>query len=79
MKKNDDYWVRELHTKHGALRKQLEIPKGKKIPITLLSKIKQTELREVIKNPTKIGKQKIKVTPLLKKRAVLAWNYKHMK
>jgi len=73
------YWVTQVHVKHGALHKQLKIPEGKKIPMTLLKKIKNTELGDTIKNPTKTGKQKFRVTPLLKKRAVLAYNFKRMK
>jgi hypothetical protein len=55
--------------KKGALRKQLGVPKSKKIPKTLIRKITATEIGSEIKNPTEIGKEKIKVTRLLKKRA----------
>lgn len=62
--------------KKGALRAQLKIPKGKNIPCTLLSKIKTTPIGEIVSNPTKVGTRKIRVTRLLKRRAVLALLYK---
>lgn len=65
-------------TKKGALRAQLRIPKSKKIPCTLLNKIKDTQIGERIQNPTQIGLQKMTVTRLLKKRAVLALAYKRV-
>jgi hypothetical protein len=65
--------------KKGALRAQLRIPKSKKIPCTLLNKIKTTRIGAVIDNPTQIGKQEMRVTRLLKRRAVMALLYKRAK
>lgn len=59
------------HTK-GALHRQLEVPQSEKIPSTLLNEIKNTPVGKVAHNPTKTGKKSVKVTGLLKKRAVLA-------
>jgi hypothetical protein len=58
-----------LGSNPGALHRQLGIPKEEKIPTTLLRGIMSTEPGKVIKNPTKVGKKKYRVTPLLRKRA----------
>lgn len=65
-----------LNLKKGGLSRMLKIPEEELIPLTLLDKIVSTEIGETIKNPTKKGKGYIKVTRLLKKRAVLARNMK---
>jgi len=44
----------------------------KTIPKSLLSKIKRAEIGDTVRNPTETGKRRVKVTRLLKKRAVLA-------
>lgn len=75
--RNTRRFMQDIGDKKGALRAQLHIPIGKKIPCTLLQKIRKTELGKTIKNPTKIGIDEIKITPLLKKRAVLAMVYKN--
>ena len=54
----------------------LKIPEEELIPLTLLDKIVSADVGEIVKNPTKKGKRYIKVTRLLKKRAVLARNMK---
>jgi hypothetical protein len=69
-------WIKKVQIKKGALSQQLGIPEKENIPITLLEKIKKTEIGKIIKNPTKSGKQEIKVTKKLKKRAVLALTMK---
>ena len=56
----------------GRLHRQLGIPLGRKIPLTLLEKIKRTPVGRRIRNPTKTGRRRITVTRLLKRRAVLA-------
>jgi hypothetical protein len=61
-------WMKHAFEKRGALKKQLQIPKGETIPRTLLTRIKQAKQGSTIKNPTKIGKRRIAVTGLLKKR-----------
>jgi len=69
-------WIKKAQLKKGALSRQLGIPEKDNIPFTLLEKIKKAEIGETIKNPTKLGKQEIKVTNKLKKRAVLALTMK---
>ena len=64
--------------KRGALSRQLGIPEEKNIPFTLLEKIRRTKIGERIRNPTKTGKRLIRVTRLLKKRAVLALTLKRI-
>lgn len=62
-------WIGEvLSRKPGALHRQLSIAKGARIPKTLLAEIHGADAGEVIKNPTKTGRQRYKVTPLLKRR-----------
>ena len=50
----------------------LGIPEKDNIPLTLLRKITKTEIGMTIRNPAKQGRLKIKVTRLLKKRAIFA-------
>ena len=69
-------WIQKIKIKPGTLHKQLQIPDNKKIPLTLLNKIIKAKAGDIIINPTKIGKKKIKVTRLLEKRAILAKNLK---
>lgn len=69
-------WIKKVRIKTGALSRQLGIPEKDNIPFTLLEKIKKAEIGTTIKNPTKSGKQEIKVTKKLKKRAVLALTMK---
>ncbi|MFA5136948.1 MAG: hypothetical protein WC489_06205 [Patescibacteria group bacterium] len=66
------------HIKPGALSKMLGIPVKDNIPFTLLEKIRRTPIGDTITNPTKRGRNTIKVTKLLKKRAVLALNAKRI-
>ena len=72
-------WLPGAIKKPGALSRQLGIPEEENIPKTLLQKIKNAEIGETIKNPTKKGKRRIKVTRLLKRRAVLALTLKSIK
>ena len=67
-------WIQHALKGHkkGSLHKQLGIPQTKTIPKTLLNRIKSAKVGKTIKNPTKTGKRRIKITGLLKKRAVLA-------
>lgn len=59
-----------------SLSAMLDIPKKDNIPLTLLTKIKNTEVGSIIKNPTNKGKRNIKVTKKLKQKAVFAHNAK---
>ena len=45
----------------------------------LLDKIVRAKAGDVITNPSKLGKRRIKVTHLLERRAILARNLKRMK
>jgi hypothetical protein len=69
-------FIKKIALKKGALSRQLGIPEKDNIPITLLEKIKWAKIGTVVKNPTKSGKEEIKVTNKLKKRAVLALTMK---
>ena len=81
MKKKEDLWIQDAlkYHKEGSLHRMLGIQKEEKIPLALLNKIRKTEIGETIKNPSKKGKPKIKVTKLLKQRSVLAITLKHTK
>jgi hypothetical protein len=62
-------WMQEAFRKHrGALKQQLQIPKAKKIPISLMQSIMSAPVGQRIRNPTETGKRRITVTKLLKKR-----------
>jgi len=62
---------KRVATGGSPLKRQLGISEKHKIPKTLLIKIQKASVGSTITNPTKKGKKKIKVTKLLKKRAVL--------
>ena len=79
MVRKNRYWIQKAVKRKGALSRQLGIPVEDDIPDTLLLKIKKTPVGKVICNPTKKGKRRIRVTRLLKKRAVLAYTLKHLK
>ena len=72
-------WIQKAKIKEGALSRQLSIPISENIPVTLLKKIKSAEVGTIVKNPTKMGKQEIPVTLLLKRRVVLALTLKGFK
>jgi hypothetical protein len=59
---------RALRRKPGALRRQLGIPKGKKIPVSLMRRILASDTGEVVKNPTTVGRPRYKVTTLMQQR-----------
>jgi len=67
-------WIQKALKKHrkGSLHRQLKVPQDKKIPKALLTKIKNAEIGDTVRNPSSTGKRKVKVTGLLKKRAVVA-------
>ncbi|MBT3397822.1 hypothetical protein HOA55_02695 [archaeon] len=69
-------WIQKIGLKKGTLHRQLGIPVDKKIPVRLLDSIVAAQAGDVIKNPTKIGLNKIKVTRKLERRAILARNLK---
>jgi len=78
MARRGEYWIQRAVKKPGALSRQLGIPIKDNIPKTLLEKIAKTPIGKTIRNPTKKGKRRIKVTRKLKKRAVLALTLKRL-
>ena len=74
-------WVRETTSRHkdGVTHRMLGIPPSQTIPFTLLERIRAARIGSIIKNPTKIGYPYIKVTRLLKQRAVWVLNLKRMR
>ena len=73
------FFIKKAIKKPGSLSRQLKIPIKADIPKTLLNKIIAAEPGDVIKNPTKTGKRRIKVTRLLERRAILAKTLKGLK
>jgi len=71
-------WIQKAVEKPGSLHRQLEIPTEEKIPLSLLNKILSAEIGGVVKNPTKKGKKRIKVTRLLKSRVNFAKNVRKL-
>lgn len=69
------YWIPK-NIKKGALSHQLGIPESAVIPIGLLSDIKHAEIGTTIHNRYNIGKPVIKITKLLKQRAVMSHTLK---
>jgi len=72
-------WIQSATLKEGTLSRQLGIPIKDNIPVTLLKAIRDADIGETIKNPTKKGKKQFKVTKLLKQRSVLALTLKGFK
>jgi len=67
----------KIKMKPDALRNQLKVPEGKKIPMSLLNAIIKAETGDMVMNP--FTKKKIKVTELLTDRASLARTLKGFK
>jgi len=67
-------WIQKAIKKKGALRKQLGIKEGEVIPVDILRKIVNAETGSTISFRGK----KIKVTTLLKRRAILALRLRAM-
>ena len=72
-------FIQKIKIKKGALSRQLGIPIKDNIPMTLLNKIIKAKAGDTIKNPTKSGKRRIKVTRLLERRSILARTLKRFK
>ena len=72
-------WIQKSNMKKGALSNQLGIPIKENIPMTLLNTIVAASPGDTIKNPTKIGKSKYKVTKLMERRSIMARNLKNMR
>jgi hypothetical protein len=71
-------WIQRAIVRPGTLHKNLGIPKGEKIPMNLLNKIISAKAGDTIKNPTKKGNRRIKVTRKLERKAILARNLKRI-
>jgi len=71
-------WIQAAKPKKDALSKQLGIPAKKNIPMSLLAKIVNARPGTTISNPTGVGRRRIKVTPLLQRRANMAITLKRM-
>lgn len=61
----------------GFYHRYFGIPMRKKIPLTLLRKIKKSNIGDIIVNPTKVGKRKYHVTKLMRQRASFLLNVLH--
>ena len=65
----EKYWMGEaMGRKPGALHRQLEIPQDTRIPKTLLVTIQNADTGDVIRNPTKVGRRRYRVTTLMQRR-----------
>lgn len=71
-RKSRKKFIQKAIKRPGALSKALGIPEKENIPITLLRKIQKAKVGDIIINPTKKGKRRIKVTRLLERRAIFA-------
>jgi hypothetical protein len=71
-------WIQKAGLKKGALSRQLGIPEKENIPFSFLDEIVRSPIGSVVVNPTTAGKKRIKVTLLLKRRAVMALNLKRI-
>ena len=69
-------WMQEAFKRagKGLFHKQLGVEASEKIPLTFLKTIVDTQIGKVAHNPTSVGHKMIKVTTLLKKRAVALLN-----
>lgn len=72
-------WIHKAVKKKGSLSRQLGVPIEKNIPMTLLNKIIAAEPGDTIRNPTSVGKRRLKVTRLMERRAILARNLKRIR
>jgi len=62
-------WMGEVFSrKPGALHRQLSIPQDTRIPKTLLVTIQNAGTGDVVKNPTKVGRRRYRVTTLIQRR-----------
>lgn len=82
MAKGELWMQRALRRKPGALHRQLGIQQDTKIPKTLLTTIQDADTGDIIKNPTKVGKPRYRVTTLMQRRvnpALTARRFRHPK
>jgi hypothetical protein len=69
-------WIQRAIHRPGKLHADLGVPKGANILMSLLNKIISAKAGQIITNPSKVGKKKIKVTRKIEQRAILARNLK---
>ena len=62
------YWIGGAIKRKGALHRQLGIPQETKIPRTLLKTILKADTGDVVRNPTKTGRRRYRVTTLMQER-----------
>ncbi len=71
-------WMKDAFKKasKGAhlFKNQLGIPPSEKVPLTFLQAIVDTKIGMMAHNPTSMGHKMVKVTALIKKRAVALLN-----
>jgi len=72
-------WIQRAISRPGKLHRDLGIPKGEKIPMSLLNKIVSAKAGDKIINPTKVGNKKILVSRKIEQRAILARNLKRIR
>ena len=72
-------FIKKAIKRPGALRKSLDIPEKKTIPMSLLNKIVKAKAGQTISNPTTIGKRRIRVTRRIERQAILARNLKRIR
>lgn len=70
-------WIQKALEKHktNSLHRQLGISYNKKIPITLLNKVGNSKIGNLII----YSRKKIKVTKLLKQRVIMALNLRNIR
>ena len=71
-------WIQRAVHRPGKLHADLGIPKGTKIPMSLLNAIVRAKAGQRISNPTSVGKKRILVTRKVEQRAILARNLKRL-
>jgi hypothetical protein len=73
-----DKWIGPAlrNKRKGATHRQLHVPQDEKLPLPLLERIRKTPLGKKISYTVDGKRWRVTVTPLLKKRAVLAGTLK---
>ena len=81
MRTNKNFWIQKVVTpkSRGLLHRQLKISLSRKIPKNLLVKIKRAKVNSYVRRRVNNQEFPLKVTRLLKRRAVLALNLERMK
>lgn len=72
-------WIQKANLKKGTLSRQLGVPIEENIPFDVLLTIKNAPIGEDVWLSIRGKTKQIKVTKLLKRRAVLALNLKNFK